>query len=73
LQLEGVGTGALEAAQKAVGTDINELVSRFKLVAGQPAPYALLADTFEEIAETTKRLIITSTLVCVFPASCQFS
>jgi hypothetical protein len=74
LQLEGVGTGALEAAQRAVATDISELVSRFKLALGQPAPYALLADTFEEIAETTKRLIITSTLVCIVHqhiSSCQ--
>ncbi len=31
--------------------------------AGQPVPFAFLADTFEAIAEESKRLVITSLLV----------
>ncbi len=62
-QLEGVGAGALEAALKAVDMDVEALVARAGCSPGQPVPYALLADTLEEIAENSKRLVITATLV----------
>eukprot|EP00967_Tisochrysis_lutea_P001917 scaffold2442_cov26-Tisochrysis_lutea.AAC.1 len=46
---------------RACETDVSKLVF---WKAGQPVPYKFLADTFEAIAETSKRLAITSMLVC---------
>lgn len=43
-KVEGVGTGALQAAKLAVGVDIKKLVTWKE---GQPVPYAFLADTFQ--------------------------
>ncbi len=60
VQLEGVGTGALEAALRACEADVPALCTWAK---GAPVPYAFLADTLESIAEESKRLVITSILV----------
>lgn len=59
-QVEGVGTGAVAAASKLSGADIKKLIT---WDAGKPVPYEFLANTFEDIAETTKRLEITYMLV----------
>jgi len=58
-EVGNVGHGALEAAMRACETDVSKLVF---WKAGQPVPYKFLADTFEAIAETSKRLAITSML-----------
>ena len=60
LQVEGVGLGAVAAAGKHGKFELEKLAT---WKAGQPVPFAFLADTFEAIAETTKRLVITSLLV----------
>ncbi|KAG2493340.1 hypothetical protein HYH03_008474 [Edaphochlamys debaryana] len=65
VQMEGVGTGALEAAAKYGKDDFQKLITWKE---GAPVPYALLADTFEAIAETTKRLEIVALLVSAFRA-----
>lgn len=59
-QVEGVGLGALAAAGKHGKFELEKLAT---WKAGQPVPFAFLADTFEAIAEESKRLIITSLLV----------
>ncbi|KAF6253198.1 ATP-dependent DNA ligase [Scenedesmus sp. NREL 46B-D3] len=63
--VEGVGTGALAAAKHAVGVDVKELITWKE---GTPVPYAFLAETFETIATTSKRLEIISTLTSAFRA-----
>ena len=60
-QVEGVGLGAVASAGKHGTYDLDNLAT---WKAGQPVPFAFLAETFEAIAETTKRLVITSLLVC---------
>jgi len=70
-QVGNVGHGAVEAAMRACETDVSKLVC---WPAGQPVPYTFLADTFEGIAETSKRLTITSMLVgcsCPTCAACR--
>jgi len=59
-QVEGVGLGAVAAASKHGKFDLDKLAT---WKAGQPVPFAFLADTFEAIAEESKRLVITSLLV----------
>eukprot|EP00882_Tetradesmus_deserticola_P020475 GHRQ01022122.1.p1 GENE.GHRQ01022122.1~~GHRQ01022122.1.p1 ORF type:complete len:706 (+),score=396.24 GHRQ01022122.1:148-2118(+) len=63
--VEGVGTGALAAAKLAVGVDVKELITWKE---GAPVPYAFLAETFETIAKTSKRLEIISALTSAFRA-----
>ncbi len=58
--MEGVGLGAVAAASKHGKFDLDKLAT---WKAGQPVPFAFLADTFEAIAEESKRLVITSLLV----------
>lgn len=60
LQVEGVGLGAVAAASKHGKFELDKLAT---WKAGQPVPFAFLADTFEAIAEESKRLVITSLLV----------
>jgi hypothetical protein len=43
-QMEGVGSGALEAARKYKESDFRALI---KWPEGKPVPYSLLAETFE--------------------------
>ena len=62
VQVEGVGLGALAAAAKHGSVDIGALVGG-KWEAGKPVPFEFLADTFEAIAETSKRLDIVNLLV----------
>ena len=66
VQVEGVGLGAVAAAGKHGKFELEKLAS---WKAGQAVPFAFLADTFEAIAEESKRLVITSLLVqpCVPP------
>ncbi|GIL75828.1 hypothetical protein Vretifemale_5549 [Volvox reticuliferus] len=64
-KVEGVGTGAVAAASKYAEADIGKLITWKK---GSPVPYSLLANTFEAIAETTKRLEIVAHLVAAFRA-----
>ncbi|KXZ56337.1 hypothetical protein GPECTOR_1g298 [Gonium pectorale] len=64
-KMDGVGTGALAAAAKYAEADFRKLINWKE---GAPVPYKLLADTFEEIAETTKRLEIVALLVSAFRA-----
>uniref|UniRef100_A0A383WI45 DNA ligase n=1 Tax=Tetradesmus obliquus TaxID=3088 RepID=A0A383WI45_TETOB len=63
--VEGVGTGALAAAKLAVTVDVQKLVTWKE---GAPVPYAFLAETFETIATTSKRLEIISALTSAFRA-----
>ncbi|WIA32794.1 hypothetical protein OEZ86_005976 [Tetradesmus obliquus] len=63
--VEGVGTGALAAAKLAVTVDVTKLVTWKE---GAPVPYAFLAETFETIATTSKRLEIISALTSAFRA-----
>lgn len=58
--MEGVGLGAVAAASKHGKFELDKLAT---WKAGQPVPFAFLADTFEAIAEESKRLVITSLLV----------
>ncbi|DBA75266.1 TPA: hypothetical protein ACH3X1_010553 [Trebouxia sp. C0004] len=58
-KVEGVGLGAVAAASKHGKFDLGKLAT---WKAGQPVPFAFLADTFEAIAEESKRLVITSLL-----------
>lgn len=60
-----MGAGALEAAAKHASVDINGIIT---WKAGQPVPYSFLANTFEAIAETSKRLSIIHTLATAFRA-----
>ena len=64
-QAENVGTGAVAAAQLHATADISSLIT---WQPGKPVPYAFLADTFESIASTTKRLEIIVTLTSAFRA-----
>lgn len=51
-QVEGVGAGALAAAADHSDFNPESLVS---WGAGQPVPFSFVANTFEAIAEETKR------------------
>ncbi|KAF8067164.1 lig1 [Scenedesmus sp. PABB004] len=63
--MEGVGTGALAAAQAALAVDVAGSIT---WPAGKPVPYAFLTDTFEAIASTSKRLECTGLLTGAFRA-----
>lgn len=69
-QVEGVGLGAVAAASKHGKFDLDKLAT---WKAGQPVPFAFLADTFEAIAEESKRLVITSLLVWPLQLLCSES
>ena len=60
--VEGVGQGALAAAAKHATVDIQAVIGG-RWAAGEPVPFEFLADTFEAIAETSKRLDIVNLLV----------
>ena len=45
--MDGVGAGAIEAATLHLSADIKSLITWKE---GQPVPYALLANKFEEIS-----------------------
>jgi hypothetical protein len=64
-QVDGVGTGALEAAARYTSVDVDSLVTWPK---GAPVPYSCLTSTFEAIAGTTKRLEIIEALTGCFRA-----
>ena len=55
-EVEGVGKGLLEAAKEQADFDP---AAKATWQPGEPVPYGFLADTFESISETTKRLEIT--------------
>lgn len=55
-----MGTGAHAAAAKHGKFELEKLAN---WKAGEPVPFAFLADTFEAIAEESKRLVITNLLV----------
>ncbi|KAL6760310.1 ATP-dependent DNA ligase [Haematococcus lacustris] len=57
---------ALDAALRACDVDVAAVMTSLGCVAGQPVPYTVLADTFEEIAETSKRLSILTRLTTCF-------
>ena len=59
-KVEGVGLGAIKAAAEHADVDVSKLVT---WPAGAPVPFGFLADTFEAIAEESKRLQITRILV----------
>lgn len=61
-KVEGVGHGAVAAASKLAEVDVPSLVGG-KWKEGEAVPFEFLADTFEEIAGTTKRLEIVFLLV----------
>eukprot|EP00195_Chlamydomonas_chlamydogama_P015251 CAMPEP_0202891666 /NCGR_PEP_ID=MMETSP1392-20130828/1671_1 /ASSEMBLY_ACC=CAM_ASM_000868 /TAXON_ID=225041 /ORGANISM="Chlamydomonas chlamydogama, Strain SAG 11-48b" /LENGTH=944 /DNA_ID=CAMNT_0049575491 /DNA_START=248 /DNA_END=3082 /DNA_ORIENTATION=+ len=66
-KMDGVGHGAIAAAAKHEGVKVEELVGgRWK--EAQAVPFEFLADTFEAIAETSKRLEIVNLLVNCFRA-----
>ena len=56
-----MGLGAIAAAAKHGKFELDKLAT---WKPGQAVPFAFLADTFEAIAEESKRLVITSLLVC---------
>ena len=60
--MEGVGLGALAAAAKHASVDMKAVIGG-RWAAGEPVPFEFLADTFEAIAETSKRLDIVNLLV----------
>lgn len=65
LQVEGVG----EKSQVAAGHHRNfDLEAKASWKSGDPVPYSFLADTFEAVGETTKRLEITKQLTDSFRA-----
>lgn len=64
-RVEGVGTGALAAAMAYGDFDISQLAT---WQSAQPVPFLFLAQTFDAIASTTKRLEIIKTLVGAFRA-----
>lgn len=65
VHMDGVGTGALEAAKLYATFDLDTVAT---WAAGQPVPYAFLAAAFDEINAVTKRLVIIGILVKVFRA-----
>lgn len=61
LQVEGVGSGAVEAALRACEADISVLSAEWSTK--KNVPFVFLADTLEAISGTSKRLEMTSLLV----------
>ncbi|GAX75595.1 hypothetical protein CEUSTIGMA_g3039.t1 [Chlamydomonas eustigma] len=66
-KVEGVGLGALAAASKHAAVDVDSVVGG-RWDKDQPIPFEFLADTFEEISETSKRLDIVNLLINCFRA-----
>lgn len=64
-KIDGVGSLAIKAAAEHGSFDLNSLVTWSP---GSPVPFSFLADTFEAIAEESKRLVITGLLVNTFRA-----
>jgi len=64
-KIDGVGTMAIKAAAEHSSFDLASLAT---WEAGKPVPFAFLANTFEAIAEESKRLVITSLLINSFRA-----
>ena len=69
-KVEGVGHGAIAAASKLAEADVSSLVGG-KWKEGEAVPFEFLADTFEEIAGTTKRLEIVHLLVRLVTCTCS--
>lgn len=63
--IEGVGALGLKAAKEHEKVDIESLISWKR---GEPVPFSFLTNTFEAIAEESKRLVITSLLTNAFRA-----
>lgn len=63
--IEGVGALGLKAAKEHEKVDIESLISWTR---GEPVPFSFLTNTFEAIAEESKRLVITSLLTNAFRA-----
>jgi hypothetical protein len=61
---EGVGTGALAAAKAALGVDVASL---FAWRAGQPVPYAFLAETFQVTRVLSWRAVVVWWACCGAP------
>ena len=59
-KVEGVGALTMAAAAAHADFDLGKLAS---WSAGAPVPFAFLADTFEAVAEESKRLAIISIMV----------
>eukprot|EP00891_Asterochloris_glomerata_P009808 jgi/Astpho2/9808/Aster-03779 len=64
-KVEGVGLGAQAAAAQHNDFDVAKLAT---WQAGTPVPFGFLANTYEAIAEESKRLVITRLLVNAFRA-----
>lgn len=62
-KVEGVGTGAIKAAAEHGNFVLSQLATWPE---GKPVPFGFLADTFEAIAEESKRLVITNLLINAF-------
>ena len=62
---EGVGALAVKAAEQHQQVDISSLITWGQ---NEPIPFAFLSNTFEGIAEESKRLVITSLLTNSFRA-----
>lgn len=67
---EGVGALAMKAAEGHQSVDIDAIITWNK---GDPVPFSFLANTFEAIAEESKRLAITSLLTNSFRAIIEAS
>lgn len=64
-KVDGVGLGSLAAAASHLTADIDALITWKE---GSPVPYSFLAETFDIISGTSKRLVIINTLVQRFRA-----
>ena len=72
-KMEGVGTGALAAAQQHKKFDLTTVISSSPWKEGEDVPYGFLAATFDNIAPESKRLTIISMLTNTFRAIIQLS
>lgn len=72
-KMEGVGTGALEAAKLHKKFDLEKVIATSPWKTGEPVPYAFLAATFDDIAPESKRLAIISMLTAAFRAIIQLT
>ncbi|KFM24321.1 DNA ligase 1 [Auxenochlorella protothecoides] len=64
-KVEGVGLGSIKAAAEHADFDLSKVIT---WTLGSPVPFGFLADTFEAIAEESKRLVITRILIGAFRA-----
>ncbi|KAL6769241.1 LIG1 [Auxenochlorella protothecoides x Auxenochlorella symbiontica] len=65
VKVEGVGLGSIKAAAEHADFDLSKVIT---WTLGSPVPFGFLADTFEAIAEESKRLVITRILIGAFRA-----